>query len=477
MSDLVPIPAEEPAFLSISATEDPIVKQAKSIRDADAESSERAGFEKAIRGILNTVQSDMEMFHQNVLARVSNAKTQCEMMLSSFRMLGQETDEEATGDTIGKVYFDLVHEIRNENVHTDAEGRSLYQMSFAAAGEFNDFQNDNDLKRPPREPQNLIITIALLIALVVAEIVLNGFFFMDLSQQGLFGGLFEAFLFAPFNVLAASIVGYYSLRHIRHKTPWKKYLAAVIGVALVMFILALNTYLAALRLSLKSDNIYDIPELIYLIYSTRILQIMDYESLGILVLGFTLAFFAGWKTYNLKDPYPGYDEVNRRKNLADEHVENLRLDYLDYLSEHLDDAVESLKENKLEFIKEVADFQKLIVFIKDERDRFNAVGVAAQKAYADRLHTFHSIYVARPELASPELENTMKQHALETDNSKILLALQEIPELDVNQVMQIENDVRNHIDQIERKMRSFVTTTKENTNQLFEDIRNGAKSG
>jgi hypothetical protein len=476
MPNLISVPREDPAFLLVSADDDPIVRKAKTIRDAESKPSQHAGFAKAIGAIHNNFQADLEKFHQNVLARLADANTQCGMMLSNFRMLENETEENAVGDTLGKVHFDLEQNVRTENVHTETTGRRLYQALSNANLAFEDFKHEHKLQRNPKQPQNLVITLAILIALVIAEIVLNGFFFMDLSKQGLFGGLFEAFLFAPFNVLAASVLGYYSLRHIRGLVKWKRRLAAASGVVLAGLVLFLNSYLAALRLSLKPDNIYDIPVLIKLIFSSRILDIMDYESLGILTLGYTLAIFAAWKAYNLKDPYPGYDEVNQARQNAEENIEDLRLDYLDDLSMHLDHAVENQRENRIEFLNEIANFQKLMVFIKDEQDRFNTNSAAAKKIYAERLHAFHRIYVLDETLATPELEKIMDDHELQTGNARITAALQEIPEGEIGHAMQIESRVRSHFDKLERKIHNHVTLAKENTNTLFEGIKARAKT-
>lgn len=476
MDSLISPPPESPPFIAVPVDEDPIVKEAKTIRNNDLVSAERSGFKNAISRLSQAVQTEIERFQHNVSTRATNAKSQCDMAHSSLVALARDIDADPNGNEFAKIRSQLEKDVRTEIVDIRHDGEELTQTLFKAETAFTDFQDENGLGREPRPPQNLVVTLAILIALVIVEIVVNGFFFIDLTQHGLFGGVFEAFLFAPFNVLAASLLGYYALRYMRHRKRWLSVLAYIFGFLLLLFVFALNAYLAALRLSLKPDVVYDIPELLTIIFSSRALQIMDYTSLGILILGISLAGFACWKAYHLKDPYPGYDEVARARNAARDAVTELRHHYLNVLDTLQETAVDALHDLKEEFVDEVAQFHKLTDFLKAERKRYDTVCAEITEAFSSRQARFRQRYAAAEKLDSPELTAVIQAHQVAPRSTELLALLEPIPDTVVKEVLDIDTKIRRYVNEQEQAIANYVMAARESSGDLFKEIRNAARA-
>lgn len=470
MNELIKEFAKEPAFLAIAVEGDPIVKRAISVRNTDLELSKPTEFKKSMLQLQQSVQEEVEKFKHNVNKRATEAQTQCGHILNDLQTQNDTIENNPHHSHLGKVVDDLKHKIRGENVDVRAAGEGVFARLLTAKGAFKDFQNKHNQHNEPRKPKNLVVTIALMIALVGLEIAINSFFFDDLSNQGLIGAAFEAILFAPFNVLSASIIGYYSLRYIHHVDRGKRIFAFVVGVALAAFVLFLNSYLAALRLSLKEGNFYDIPELLGLIYSSRILEVMDYKALGITILGLTLAGVACWKAYTLKDPYPGYDEVYRKKRNAEYDVDDLRDEYLNNVKDFGDDAKQELVGRFHEIIQEIINFRAFIDFIKAEKKRYDSINSSIEKAFTSRQHKFHQDYISRIELQTPKLQEIMAEYDIDTQCSDTDATLEDIPESQVKTVSEIEAKIRNHFNILEEDIAEIVSSTGEASESLFESM-------
>lgn len=475
MPALIAPPPKSPPFLKFPFSDDPVVRQAEAIRDSDRKAMKHTGFRGAMAQLRHAIQAEIEDFEHNVAARVRDAKSQCDHCYTDLVSKMRQIETSPGSNDFAEIRDDLAKEISDEQSDVVHDGKELVQHLSDAEVEFDDFKRINRRKAEPRPPQNLPITLAILIALVVAEIVLNGFFFMDLTDHGLFGGVFEAFLFAPFNVLGSSLMGYYSMRYARHVNGWAASTAIASGIALLAFILGLNAYLAALRLSLRPDSIFDIPHLLPLIFSSRILEIMDYKSLGILVLGLALAGLACWKAYHLKDPYPGYDEIGRKLQAAKDDISDLRDHYKSEIEEIGGKAVQRVTDLEADYLREAAKFRDLVNALKDERKRYDAVCAQISEAYAARQAHFRRIYVAAKELVSPELEVAMEENAITPRSPELIALLEQVPDSWVQDILDVDTKVRCFASDHRQAVKAIVMTATEAWDGLIADIHRNRK--
>jgi len=222
--------------------------------------------------------------------------------------------------------------------------RSLQDRLTQATDVLDTFTSENGISRVvPTVTGSPAISFALLFAYLLIEAGVNGFFFLNATEQGVVGAIFEVLFFAPFNVISAALIGYYSLRYIRVKETWKRVLAASVGIGLALFNVCWNAYLSALRVFFAPDNFRSVTEILSMIPSAKVLEILDYQSVGLLVLGLSLAVLSCWKAYHIKDPYPGFSELWKERQAIEDELADERDAYLDHLDEIAEKHRSSLK--------------------------------------------------------------------------------------------------------------------------------------
>lgn len=279
--------------------------------------------------------------------------------------------------------------------------------------EFKHFRKENNLEH--RAPTVVDLEesksgIAWIVLVVLVETLANGSFFQEGSTAGLIGGIREALFLTVLNISLAGILGSFVLRYIGHLNKAKRILAWLIGGFTVVAILFLNLVIAHYReayVIAQGSPAFD--HVLAQIVSNPLVM-SDAKSWLLGALGLVFNGFASHKFYHLKDPYPGYTEVARRRHRA---LEDLK-----------DEASKSLANLKAHRDFSIENAEKIIDLIHQNQSELDL----AVRGRA-RLHSSFSVYVEGLRRAFESLEaklvevSGLSEHLNrpETDTSSLLL--------------------------------------------------------
>lgn len=364
--------------------------------DLDATAGNDENRQAGINGLHGQFQDMLQKLSDSYRYRFSEARAIREKCRADLRQFKEEADREQRRpgeqtDTTA-AYTDLRR--------LDGEFRTLARPACReydrARFEYYNFVQDNPVTPPARYSRVPASQVAFIAASVIVEIAINAFFFLNATPRGLIGSLFEVVFFAPINVGAATVTGLFSFRYARHKQVRWRRAGIVSGILLWVFIFVFNLYLAAVRLSFEPDAPGDVATILFGILSPDILSVINYEALGIFMIGLGLAGFACFEAYRILDPYPGFTRVQRRLDEAEAEMQRLEEDYVVHLGDVEDRSVADLGK-KLRGFYELAAYHRK-VFELSQRD------AAAERNWRTRLvdlyeaayAEFRASYLAHP---------------------------------------------------------------------------------
>jgi hypothetical protein len=197
---------------------------------------------------------------------------------------------------------------------------------------------------------------------------------------------------------------------------------------------------------------------------------MDYQSLGIFFLGLAFAFFAIWKAYRLKDPYPGFDEIRRTRDATHEQISEFRDDYFHIIDDAQTHALAELRKEKESFLNQTGQFQHNANFIRNERNRFQAVIAKAQDAFNKRQTRFHQLYTYHQKLVSPELPKIMKNNTIELTSPEVDQFLEDIAKSTLTMISEAEAVIKRYLNEREQQITRTATEFRENAVNFFREF-------
>ena len=275
-----------------------------------------------------------------------------------------------------------------------AKAKSFCVELDEATADYSDFMRAHPVGARANFAENRVIPVALIIATVLVETIVNAFFFINATPHGIVGSLFEVVFFAPINVAAAVVLALFSLRYIRHSNVMWRVAAAVSGIVLILFILGFNVYLAGVRIYLDGKTSADLVQILHMILSSRILEVMDYKAIGVLTLGLSMAVIAAYEAYKLFDPYPGYSQVCQRREFARDALEEFEMAYMDELNALGREAVGKLEGDYEECVDFAARHRKLLEISRDDRNRELQQHAQLNGMYETAVKSFQASYAA-----------------------------------------------------------------------------------
>ena len=226
------------------------------------------------------------------------------------------------------------------------KARQAYREMILARGVLSAFRVRNSIEpstRMAEYSESPLVDVAIIVLFALIEIAGNGYFFLNAGSFGALEGLFKVIFFAPINVISASLVGILGLRYAAYSKGAKRLAGFAFTGSMVLFLIFMNVYMAAVRLSLDPDNGYTVAQIISFIFSKHILDVAGYESLGLFVLGILMAFLSGWKAFRIFDSCPGFTEVTKDYRAKEEHYGAIRNDCRDQIEDIHKAAIEALQ--------------------------------------------------------------------------------------------------------------------------------------
>ena len=184
--------------------------------------------------------------------------------------------------------------------------------------EMQDFRTQNELRRLPilKTPRERLFRTVVLAIFVVIESILNGMFFAKGSEQGVIGGVTQAFVLSLLNVGVAVLFAIYGASLLRHSRRVVMAIGVIATFAYLGWALGLNLCIAHFRDAFVANagNVEWHEVWNGLLQSPFLLS--DAQSWLLAVMGISLSILSVIDASGFNDGYPGYDAIGRRCDAA-----------------------------------------------------------------------------------------------------------------------------------------------------------------
>ena len=196
--------------------------------------------------------------------------------------------------------------------------------------ELKNFRENHDRIGPASYPEDRVKHVGWIFVILMLEIILNALALGDAHPDGPIGVAVPILMFGITNIAVSFILGFFIWSGFYHITNAKRYIATILSIPLILFIIFWNFFLAhyrdaVVKLAEDSLNMEDTVSLVAKLGGKAIDGILtspffmdDIKSYLLLCLGLVASFVATNKSFTLDDPYPGYGQISRRqKQLAE----------------------------------------------------------------------------------------------------------------------------------------------------------------
>jgi hypothetical protein len=190
--------------------------------------------------------------------------------------------------------------------------------------EFKIFKKINRRIGPARFPQNRMRAFSWVFLIFCLEILLNAYTIGTAHPQSFAGAIIETIGFALVNAGAALLMGLFTWRFCNSVKFHIKFTGIFLSLLITIFIIFINLFFAHYRDALLLLN--NMSSEVYIdtmgvlgdkARSTLIdapLNLNDFKSYLLFIIGGGLALFTGFKAYETDDPYPAYGKIQREQD-------------------------------------------------------------------------------------------------------------------------------------------------------------------
>lgn len=249
------------------------------------------------------------------------------------------------------------------------ELESLAAQAQQAIGDLNQFKRDEKLTRDADYPDNRKLQVSILLALLVLETLINGFFFGTNLRTGTFGGVSYAVLISVFNVIGLGLLAAVTYRLTKQRgtmvvVGWVG-LAVVIAAA-IGWNLLVGHYREALAVDYppepdavqpmpdaataasgveacwRGDDEADADREALCLFVRSPFALGGFQSYMLWLIGLFAWLLGAYEWYRNDDPYPGYGKRARKRHKAEKRLADERADLLQTLKEEQDVAQKRL---------------------------------------------------------------------------------------------------------------------------------------
>jgi hypothetical protein len=245
--------------------------------------------------------------------------------------LGLVEDEERLKAQIDAAVDGVVEDNRREL--TD-----LRETDLQAERNLKGFAARNDLLRPARIKDHLVIPISSLLLMFVVESLVNGFVLAEVSDQGVMGGAIIAGVISAVNIGLGILSGLIGWRNAFHVKVWRRVVGWGLAIAFLIAAFGFNLLVAHFREAAELIAANEAAEISMAQLNADTLRHLANAGLfglssplawGLFVLGVAIHVVATKEGYeDLADPYWGYGSQARLARDAsdtyDEAFEGLR---------------------------------------------------------------------------------------------------------------------------------------------------------
>lgn len=236
-------------------------------------------------------------------------------------------------------------------------------------------------------PGKIMLKIGILLTLALVEIVVNGAFLARGSEQGLLGGAVQAVSFALLNILVSFLVGLGIIRLANHRSIFKKMIGSVGVILYFSFAIALNLALSHYREISGSFSSEASVEVIRR-FSQNPLGLSDLTSWIFLAIGFTFSVIAMVDGLLFRDPYPGYEAIEKACLAAHDDYNGRKAELIEDLRIIRDESSEAMNEAARDLSLKRGEFDSIL----QARARLNTAFVDFQGQLERAAQALLSVY-------------------------------------------------------------------------------------
>lgn len=187
------------------------------------------------------------------------------------------------------------------------------------------FRDEHHLAHEPHHPESQALHVAILVALVLVEGLVNAWVFARVVPGGLLEGFLTAMIVAGMNVAFAFGAGNL-MREVFHRNPWRRRLGWTIVGGYGLLLGAYTLLIGHWRLALLEKHPDAAHQAVQrLIHHT--LAIDDAQTLLFVAISVGFALLAVWGGLTSQDRYPGYSRLWRAHRAALTRIDDLRAEF------------------------------------------------------------------------------------------------------------------------------------------------------
>ena len=244
-------------------------------------------------------------------------------------------------DAVRKMEIDFKAEILRRHADLQDASEDFHKVE----NELGVFRENNRIGRTAHSYKGFWPWLAVTLVIVLIESAFNGVFFADANVMGIAGGTLIALAISVINVASASLFG--SLfRYANHIHVLKKIFGSLMMICGIALALSGNYFVGLVRDAAETVSVAEAPGIVIERIADGQYLMESLDAWLLAALGIVVATIAGWKSYTVTDPYPGYGRVwkkfiNKRDELRDIHEETIN-----ELIKKRDEAIEELRHQR-----------------------------------------------------------------------------------------------------------------------------------
>lgn len=295
-------------------------------------------------------------------------------------------------DTLREAIKSEENDLRDGEVDEVEQAAERHSATILELADFRERHGEQIGQRTPDIKTNIEQTIAILIAILIAEGCFNALLFKDAQASGLIGGLMVAFGVSAVNVLLGVTAGFVGLRNLNHPDKAMKVIGGLVAGACILAGLFLNFFIAHFRDaveiglqaalaegSIAGFSMFAIPPGdVAAGMFPNIFGLHSLVAFGLLAIGLTVFAIAVYEGYDrISDRYPGYGRVWRKERLAYEARQSVRAGVRDDLSDYYTRCRTWFETQQSRHVAAKREIEKAINLIEARRDEAMAIAARA----------------------------------------------------------------------------------------------------
>jgi len=277
--------------------------------------------DQAMNECPKTTDTELDIHQQNIVDHVAGQlEDQRHAAMEELNKLDSDR-ENIERDVEGFSLNHILESAKHKIIRLHAEWHEILdnakQEEGAVLRNYKYFLYLNKLKREASYPDSAVFHWAFIILAVLLESTVNSFFFADVGDLGILGGLFQALFLSLSNIGSALLMGMYVLPYKNHVDTKKQFRAKAATAFYVSSVFLFNLGAAHYRTLIEEDplnaKINAIPHLIQDPLG------INFEAWNLLIIGMLFVIVALLKGYKSDDVYPGFGEMHRALKNASNH--------------------------------------------------------------------------------------------------------------------------------------------------------------